>query len=224
MTENQPVRGVGPTDNGRPSQQGPFLRQVRHDLRNSLHAIIGLSEALQLQVCGPLTARQATSLKTIEDSGTALFHRLENLLELLRLDSDGIELERREVDVGLCCREAVQKIGSRSHGKQRKISLVTEELPSLQAEPKMLQWLLDNILKNSLRCSPEGSDISVAVSVLEQEAMVAITFTHTDNPGQMRDVIDTALVQRIAEVHGGRLELGDQGAVESSTTVLLPFE
>jgi signal transduction histidine kinase len=46
-----------------------FLASMSHGLRTPLNAILGLSEALQEQVYGPLTDKQDQSLRRIAESG-----------------------------------------------------------------------------------------------------------------------------------------------------------
>ena len=58
-----------------------FLASLSHELRTPLNAVMGLSEALQEEVYGPLTEKQNESLQTIWDSGQRLLAMFDDLLD-----------------------------------------------------------------------------------------------------------------------------------------------
>ena len=87
-----------------------FLAILSHELKSPLTVIMGLSEALQEEVYGPLTPKQASSLKTIEDSGKKLLTQISNLIDLSRIDTGKIELDVQELNIKICCEQAMARL------------------------------------------------------------------------------------------------------------------
>jgi signal transduction histidine kinase len=58
-----------------------FLASMSHELRTPLNAILGLSEAVQEEVYGALTAQQRTAIHSIEESGRHLLMLINDILD-----------------------------------------------------------------------------------------------------------------------------------------------
>src|SRR6266536_2540856 len=64
-----------------------FLASMSHELRTPLNAVLGLSEALQEEIYGPLTEQQRRSLHSIEESGRHLLELINDILDLAKVGS-----------------------------------------------------------------------------------------------------------------------------------------
>src|SRR6185436_2338239 len=84
-----------------------FLANMSHELRTPLNAILGLSEALQEEVYGPLTARQLNTLQNIEQSGRHLLALINDILDLAKVEAGKIELEYESLDIQLLCHASI---------------------------------------------------------------------------------------------------------------------
>ncbi|MEC7583665.1 MAG: HAMP domain-containing sensor histidine kinase [Planctomycetota bacterium] len=199
-----------------------LLGQLRHEFKNSMHVIIGLAEALQLEVCGPLTEKQSASMQAIEDSGRTLFARLEGFMDLLRLESGEPEFECEHIAVSRCCQEAMQRVQSRHPGDQRKLSLVVDRQPNVEADPALFAQLLDQLLGAAWEATGHCSEIRLRASG-DQEAGRSILSVTYEVVGRSADgTLPTTLARRIAEVHGGALEVSDLEDARQQISVALP--
>jgi len=99
-----------------------FLASMSHELRTPLNAILGLSEALQEQVYGPLSDRQAQSLRTIEDSGRHLLTLINDILDLSKIEAGKTVLEIVPVSVVAVCQASLRMVKQTAHHKQLEVS------------------------------------------------------------------------------------------------------
>jgi signal transduction histidine kinase len=64
-----------------------FLASMSHELRTPLNTILGLSEALQEQVYGPLSEKQLRALHSIEESGRHLLALINDILDVSKIEA-----------------------------------------------------------------------------------------------------------------------------------------
>ena len=70
-----------------------FLAAMSHELRTPLNAILGLSEALQEQIYGPINEKQENTISRIQESGSHLLALISDILDLAKIGADRMELE-----------------------------------------------------------------------------------------------------------------------------------
>ena len=199
-----------------------LLGHLRHEFKNAMHVIIGLAEALQMEVCGPLTEKQSASMRAIEDSGRSLFVRLESLMELLRLEAGELELDREEVLVRRCCQEAMQRMQSKLRDEQRKLSLVVDRQPKVEVEPALFAQLLEQLLRAAWEATGHGSEIRLRASSDGDQGRSVISVSYDLEGKPAADSLPMALARCIAEVHGGALECTEIEGTRWQIAVALP--
>jgi signal transduction histidine kinase/ligand-binding sensor domain-containing protein len=224
-----------------------FLASVSHELRTPLNAIMGLSEALQEEVYGSLTLKQASSLNIIETSARKLLGQINNVIDLSRIATRKIKLERQELDVELSCKQAIHHVRPEAEAKHQEISFEVEGPHSIvSADPARVRQILDNLLENAVKFSPEEAGIRVGVATFPEEAMVEISVLNERSfipPEELKDLftpflqldgglsrmhggtgLGLVLVQRLTEMHGGRVEVESTEEEGTRFTVALPME
>ncbi|MEK7804135.1 MAG: histidine kinase dimerization/phospho-acceptor domain-containing protein, partial [Planctomycetota bacterium] len=72
--------------------KGRFIANVSHELKTPLHSIIGFAEILLQKTFGDLTDKQQKYLTTIFTSGKHLFHLVNNILDLAKIEAGKVEL------------------------------------------------------------------------------------------------------------------------------------
>jgi len=223
-----------------------FLAVLSHELKSPLTVIMGLSEALQEGVYGPLTPKQAASLKTIEDSGKKLLTQISNLVDLSRIDTGRIELDLQELNIKLCCEQAIARVRSRVLENGQTISFSSDGLmESVLADRQRVGQILDNLLDNAVKRSPQAGEIQVTATCLRDEALGLVSVWHDGpaipeekvklmlnplmpmKPGEKRRYeggwLSLLLVRMVAELHGGRLEVQSEQDKGTRYTVSLPL-
>ncbi|MGE3541929.1 MAG: response regulator [Candidatus Tectimicrobiota bacterium] len=225
-----------------------FLASMSHELRTPLNAILGLSEALQEQVYGPLTDKQSQSLHRIEESGRHLLALITDILDLSKIEAGKVTLQLTPVDVEGLCQASLRLL--RESAEKKQLRLTATVSPSVQAQAlladeRRLKQMLVNLLSNAVKFTPPEGSIGLDVSGSAAEAMVSFTvwdtgvgiaeadkarlfqpFVQLDSSLARHHAgtgLGLSLVARLAALHGGRVMLESTVGQGSRFSVLLPW-
>jgi two-component system sensor histidine kinase KdpD len=130
-----------------------LLQSVSHDLRTPLTAIKASAESL----AGDLPAERRTELLAgIEQEVDRLSHLVANLLDLSRIETGSLRLDRQRLPLDDLVDDAVDAAGATGAVELA----LPERLVVLDADETLLRQVLVNLLQNAARYAP-GSDVRV---------------------------------------------------------------
>ena len=224
-----------------------FLAAASHELRTPLNAVIGFAEVLQGELYGPLgDPRYRDHAGDILNGGRQLLDMVNSVLEFARIEAAGLQLDEAEIApralIEPCVAAANDKIGSRT------LSVVTQiapTLPRLIVDRQKMRRVLNHLLSNAVKFTPDGGTIRVEV---DREADGGMLLVITDSgigiaPEDLRRAfepfaqVDGALSRRyeglglglplaraIVEAHGGRLALDPAAGGGTRAWIRLPAD
>jgi signal transduction histidine kinase len=160
-----------------------LLASVSHEMRSPLASIKGYAATLLRHERRLSREERRSFLLAINEGSDRLEIIIERLLEMSQMDSGAITLQRSPVDVARLAQEAIT-------AKQGLVALVAERflfrlhmesidgtpadsVPLIEADPRRLRELLDNLLENAIKYSPEGGTITVTVRPIKQSLLSA---------------------------------------------------
>jgi signal transduction histidine kinase len=220
-----------------------FLANMSHELRTPLNAVIGFSDVLVEQVCGPLNEMQDQYVHDILDSGQHLLSLVNDVLDLAKIESGTMDFELSEVDVRGLVERTVQTFRERAvRSGVRLLSEIALEIDQIQADERRLKQLLYNFLGNAIKFTPEGGTITVRARLIEEGCLLSVADTGVGIPAvEHAKIFETfyqvdsslakakqgtglglALVRQIAEMHGGRVWVESEPGKGSEFFCLLP--
>jgi two-component system OmpR family sensor kinase len=202
-----------------------FIADAAHELRTPLTAL-----RLQLQLAERARddEERARSHAALRDGIARAVRLVEQLLALARQDPD-VPPEAREVDLVPAARSAVDghAASADAHGLSLGIEAAGEPV-EVRGDPASLRTMLDNLIDNAIRYTPSGRvDVRVTReadrAILEVEdtgpgiaagerARVFDRFYRGESAAQGGSGLGLAIVKRIADKHGGTVELLDARA------------
>lgn len=222
-----------------------FVANMSHEFRTPLNAIIGFAQVLRDEMFGPLgSPRYRSYVADILESGEHLLELVNDILDLAKADVGRLELEESEVAVPLLIEQSLRFV--RDRAARERIAMETRvenHLPSVRGDNRRLRQLLLNLLTNSVKFTPHGGAIVITAS-LNADGGVEIAIA--DNGiGMSADEIKIAMepfgqiqrrrrgriegtglglpiARRIAEMHGGTLELESAPGKGTTAYVRLP--
>ncbi len=224
-----------------------FLASMSHELRTPLAAILSLSEGLSDEVAGPLNDRQRKYVSTITESGQHLLALINDVLDLSKIEAGRLELEREPLDVDLICHASLRLVKEQAQHKGLTGSLrIDETIHSIVADERRLKQILVNLLSNAVKFTPEGGAYGIdvradhvtrTVSFCVWDTGIGIDPAHLSFLFQPFVQVDSqlarkqggtglglALVRRMAELHGGWVEVKSTQRKGTRFVVTLPWE
>jgi signal transduction histidine kinase len=229
-------------------QKDRFLAAVSHDLKNPLVAIKGQAQLSRrrLERRGALDPAQALeSLRRIEESADRLASMVDELLDAARLQMGRtLELDRRPTDLAALARRVAEEYATSA---RRHIRLVVPE-GAVMAEwdGVRLGRVLDNLVSNAVKYSPEDSEIVLTIEREDRDGAdwVAVRvrdegmgipagdlphiFEHFRRGSNVRGRvtgigIGLAGARTIVEQHGGAIGVESREGGGSTFTVRIPL-
>jgi two-component system sensor histidine kinase KdpD len=215
-----------------------LLSSVSHDLRTPLAAITGAGTTL-LQSDNLLDAENRKELvQTIVEESEHLNRIIRNILDMTRLDSGGIKLNREWQSL----EEIVGAVTNRMAGLLLDRSLqihLPADLPLIPCDELLIEQMLRNLLENALKYSPSGTDITLSASVEEKEVLVSVADRGPGVPPEEKERIfekfvrgkhvgggaglGLAICQGIVAAHGGRIWVDNLPEGGCAFTFTLPI-
>jgi len=221
-----------------------FLATVSHELRTPLNAMLGWTKLLRSGRLEP--DRLAVALETIERNTLAQAQLIEDLLDVSRIVTGKLRLQKKPVDLADIVRAAVATVQPAADARGVALDLqITIPDGVLMGDASRLQQVVWNLLSNAIKFSPENGRVNVtltsdhtqaALSVSDRGAGIVPAFlpyvfdrfrqadsTVTRTHGGLG--VGLAIVRHVVEMHGGSVEAFSEGENRGATfTVRLPLD
>ncbi len=150
-----------------------LLAAISHDYRTPLATIMGAASSLEEQSERLSTEQRQRLAHTIVDETAQLGRLTDNALQLARLDAPGVTLrcdwESAEEIVGTALRHARRRDPAR-----RVRARLEPGLPLLWCDAMLLSQLLDNLVDNALKYSPQEAPVEILVRRQDDGVVLAV--------------------------------------------------
>ena len=201
-----------------------FLAVVSHELRTPLNAILGWSELLH---SGRLDeAKRERASRAILDSAKRQAQLIDELLDVARIMSGKLRLERTAVDLREIVQGAVAVVQPVIDAKRIEVVVdASSSLGTVFADSSRLQQVVWNLLSNAVKYTPEAGIVRVRLNVSGSTAEMVVEdsgegippefLPHVFEPFRQADASTTrthaglglglSIVRQIVEAHGGHV-------------------
>ncbi len=200
-----------------------FVSNVSHELRTPLASLKALTETLMEGALeDPPAARRF--LTRMEGEIDNLTQMVQELLELSRIESGKVPLERRSITPLELLTPAVERMQLQAERAGLDIALECQaDLPPVSADPTRIEQVLVNLLHNAIKFTPPGGKITV--SAYHEGASVIIFVKDTGvgiSPDALPRIFERfykadrarsgggtglglSIARHLVEAHGGRI-------------------
>ena len=136
-------------------EKSAFLANMSHEIRSPMNAILGFSELLEPD---GLTPKQAQYVRAIRDSGAALLHLINDILDLSKLEAGKLELHPDPTDMRDSCQFLRTVFGQQAVTKSLQLQFeLSPNLPrALLLDRLRLRQVLVNLLSNAIKFTERG--------------------------------------------------------------------
>lgn len=222
-----------------------FLANISHELRTPLNSILGFSELLEDQTCGPLTEKQQRYVRNVLSSGRHLLALIDDLLDLSKVEAGKLEMHLEHLPIREALQETLNLVRAQAEQKHQSLELtVAHDLLTFSVDPIRFNQILYNLLSNAVKFTSEGGQVRVDahragefLEIAVQDTGIGIKaqdmpklfqeFTQLDASLAKRyqgTGLGLALTKKLVELHGGSIEAASGGPDQGSTfTVRFPL-
>jgi two-component system sensor histidine kinase KdpD len=137
-----------------------LLTSLSHDLKTPLASILGAVTSLKQYRDVLSTPARDDLTATIQEEAERLSRFVANLLDMTKIESGAIELDRQLVDIDETVGAALQRVSSMVAGHRVEVDLEAN-LPMLNLDVMLFEQVLVNLLDNAAKYAPQGSLITV---------------------------------------------------------------
>ena len=207
-----------------------LVANVSHDLRTPLSSLSGYLETLLLKSAELSETEKQAYLKIAHENAQRLAAMVEELFELAKLDANEVKPQLELFSPSELAFDVSQKFHLRADQKHIALEIdVDETVPCVTADVGMIERVLDNLIDNSLKHTPEGGCVRLQLSREQDQVQIAVSDTgygiaeeeiphvfkrfyrKTDNaedsPAETGLGLGLAIASRIVELHGSRLSV-----------------
>lgn len=164
---------------------------IVHDLRSPLTAI-GLHVNL-LERSGAVPearANRARVVSSAKESVTQMLSMIDDLLDVARLESGGLQVNPIPFHIGELLQERVALFMPQADGSAKRIDLIgSPNVPMVSADLRLNGRVIDNLVGNALKFTAEGGRVSISVEQEHAAAVVQIADDGEGIPGENLDKI-----------------------------------
>jgi signal transduction histidine kinase len=156
-----------------------FLSTVSHELRTPLTCIIGYLELMDDGVGGELTTQQSAFVDGMKRSSQQLAELVNSLLDSVQIEKGTLKVERRRLDLVATVSDTLGSLAPLCEKKRLTFERVfPPALPPALGDARRVAQVLNNLVGNAVKFTPEGGSVRVAVS-LEPDGLLSVSVTDT---------------------------------------------
>jgi len=223
-----------------------FLSIVTHDLKTPLTVILGYAGVLLSGMGGVITDHQRGMIETMKRQAISQQEMIDTILDYTRMEFGRIVVNPEKIPLNEMVKEMVEAIQLEADKKKIKIKLnaPAEEI-TLYADKRMMGRIINNLIGNAIKYTPEGGDIQV--SFVRENDIVRFTFADTgigiekEHLGKIFEkffIVDAAgarerrslglglsIVKSFIEAHAGKIWAESEGLGQGSRFIVeMPLE
>lgn len=216
-----------------------FLAMLAHELRNPLAPIRNALEVMR-RICP--SSDSCERMRMVADRQVNhLACMVDDLLDASRITRGNVRLQKKVLELAGAVNHAVETVRPQIEAHQHRLTVKLPPEPiRLEADPVRLEQVLVNFLNNAVKFTPVGGEISLTVQRKGSEAVIRV---HDSGAGISAELlshifdlftqapqsldrsngglgIGLALVKKLIEMHGGKVEAHSDGPDQGSEFVI----
>jgi len=217
-----------------------LFNSLSHELKTPISTVIGAVDTLQEYGDQLSEENRSALLLEIDKAGTRLNQQVENLLNMSRLESGFVKLNKDWCDLNELIHSVMQKLNCEFCAHEIVFES-SSELPLYRLDNGLIEQVLQNLIHNAMLYTPERTTITISVSDNDDECTIVLS---DDGPGfpenEIRYVFEKfyrlphartggtglglSIAKGFVEAHGGSIALENNPTGGARFTIVIPCE
>lgn len=150
-----------------------FLTSISHDMRTPLTAIIGSASTL-LQPEKINSVVQNELAKNIYDESLRLNRIINNVLQIIRLESGSIKINKNLNSMEEIIYDVVERLNTEKEERTFQLNFA-KRMVLIPFDPMLIEQVLMNLLENAIKYSPNHTQIEINARCRDKDVLVSVT-------------------------------------------------
>ncbi len=148
-----------------------FLATMSHELRTPLNSILGFSDVLGS--IDSLKDKQKRYVQNIQTSGRMLLEMINDILDLAKIESGKMNTRLTEFRIEQIISAQCDMVRPLTEKKNIDVEVrIEDNLPPMRQDQARVQQILNNLLSNAAKFTPEGGRITITAGRDQQDFLV----------------------------------------------------
>lgn len=158
---------------------------VSHDIRAPLTSLLGMVQVCRDSTYGEIPQKVDTTLMRIESEINRLVRLANDLLDMERMESGSLELNKRQITGIELITQALDSVRGLADAKQIELDVSAPESVQLFCDPDRIIQVLVNLISNAVKFSSRKSKIEISATTIDESK--SIRFEVTDHGKGLSD-------------------------------------
>ena len=219
-----------------------FFRMISHDLRAPFNGILGLAEIFATEGPTLAPAEFKDLANDLVTTAKQAYNLVENLLEWSQLETGAMPFQPARIKLDELLKTVGQLLAPQASKKQVHLQIASAGTTLLQADPNMIQSVLQNLINNAIKFTPAHGNVAVTVTTEGDRVKIAVADTGVGlsseqverlfrmdsarstkgTAGESGTGLGLLLCQQFVERNGGQLHVASEVGKGSTFTLVLP--
>ncbi len=226
--------------------RGNIILALPHELRTPLSVILGFSDLIMTDAPSMDASRIVEMSRHINNAGMRLYRLIENFLTYAHTEIILTDLEQREAMLAsrmlypLSAIENYAVMKARQHEREADLKLDIEDVPAISILEDSLKKIIEELVDNACKFSQKGQPIVIRARVEGNWYIITVSDSGRGmTPEQIQSIgaymqferriyeqqgmgLGLVICRRLAEFHGGKLEIRSQHGEGTTVEIRIP--
>lgn len=217
-----------------------LFNSLSHELKTPISTIIGAVDTLKEYNSKLSDENRNELLSEIDIAGMRLNKQVENLLNISRLESGFLKLNKDWCDLSELIHSVVQKLQNETIS-QKIIFSPAENLPLFKLDSGLMEQVLQNLIQNAILYTPGNSTISIQIADIGDDCVITIEDNGKGFPENELSLVfekfyrlphakaggtglGLSIAKGFSEAHNGTIQLENLNSGGAKFTITIPCE